>query len=602
MNANNVKRSALWAMLAVVAAVIGMAFLILGAEAQSGSRPPSNVRAENSAVPGEVILRWDSSGAPFHRVGWVNMETFYGLPDQSRWLEIFSFRDNESEGILGQEQRIANLKPGVQYAFIVASVSGRFAPGIPGWSEWEYLDLSGSASCPADNAAPAPPGGSGGGASPTPTPTPSGGGGDQPSATQEPSGTRTPGDYDTDDDGFIEVSTANQLQAIRHDPTGAGVATASKYVLAFPNKADRMGCPPPSCVGYELANDIDWPRNLNWVPIGRKPDTAYAGDFNGNGHTIRNLRVDKANLDYVGLFGALGVDTTVENVVLEGVNLFGKNYVGGIAGHSMGRMNTVRVSGSVVGGSHVGGVAGVSAGDIATARSDARVTSTSHYAGGLVGLSRANITGGIATGDVTARGGDNVGGLVGYQDLTASGSVRRIFASYATGDVTANRTGQDHVGGLVGYLRGNIAASYATGDVSGKRIAGGLVGRYHSGQVSDTYATGNVSAQWYAGGHTGLVSGSGVRNSYSLGRVSADGYLGGFAGSFAAAMVNCYWDVNTSRISASGRSGDAIGVGTDELQSLDDSADWNADWWDFGEDNEYPVLQAGDLDTDAQRR
>ena len=602
----NMKRIALWSMLAVMAAVIGAAFLIPGAEAQTGTRPPANVQAQNGAAPGEVVLRWDSAGAPFHRIGWVNMEKFYGLPDQSRWLEIFNFRDNESVGIGQQEQTISNLKPGVQYAFIAASVTGRFAPGVPRWSEWTYLDVSGSASCPAADAAPAPPGGAGG-PSPTPTPAatqpPSNGGGDQPSATEEPSGTQEPGDYDADNDGFIEVSTANQLQAIRHDPTGTGIATASKYVLAFPNKAERMGCPPPSCLGYELANDIDWPRNLNWVPIGRRPDAAYGGDFNGNGHKIRNLKVDKANLEYVGLFGALGEDTTVENVTLEGVNLFGKVYVGGIAGASKGRINTVRVTGSVVGGGYVGGVAGMSEGDITASRSDARVTSTGNYAGGLVGSSQGNITGGIATGDVTARGGSSAGGLVGSQTSADSGTLRTIFASYATGDVTANRANQQYAGGLVGWLHGNVNASYATGVVAGKTNVGGLVGYYHGGRVSDTYATGNVSGERIVGGHVGNVRSSGIRNSYSLGRPRAtEDWQGGFAGYFIAAIENSYWDVNTSGIRGSGRRGDASGVTTDELQGLDDSAEWNADWWDFGEDNEYPALQAGDLDIDEQRR
>ena len=46
-------------------------------------------------------------------------------------------------------------------------------------------------------------------------------------------------DYDTDDDGLIEVANLAQLDAIRYDMDGNGIATSSyqgrtKYAAAFP--------------------------------------------------------------------------------------------------------------------------------------------------------------------------------------------------------------------------------------------------------------------------------------------------------------------------------------------------------------------------------
>ena len=55
----------------------------------------------------------------------------------------------------------------------------------------------------------------------------------------------SPGDYDSDNDGFIEVSNASQLNAMRWDLDGDGTpatANQSGYTAAFPNPQDGMGC------------------------------------------------------------------------------------------------------------------------------------------------------------------------------------------------------------------------------------------------------------------------------------------------------------------------------------------------------------------------
>ena len=62
---------------------------------------------------------------------------------------------------------------------------------------------------------------------------------------------QTTTDYDTDDDGLIDITTLAQLDAIRHDLDGNGdaylTAAITAYGTAFPsrdtNSATRMGCP-----------------------------------------------------------------------------------------------------------------------------------------------------------------------------------------------------------------------------------------------------------------------------------------------------------------------------------------------------------------------
>ena len=73
------------------------------------------------------------------------------------------------------------------------------------------------------------------------------------------------GDYDRDNDGYIDVENLAQLAAINHDLDGNGVATHPAYAAAFPNRAtaatERMGCPSGTCTGYELLANLDFDEN-----------------------------------------------------------------------------------------------------------------------------------------------------------------------------------------------------------------------------------------------------------------------------------------------------------------------------------------------------
>ena len=48
-------------------------------------------------------------------------------------------------------------------------------------------------------------------------------------------------DYDTDDDGLIEVGSIAQLDAIRHDLNGNGDANHAEYIAAFPSRDTTSG-------------------------------------------------------------------------------------------------------------------------------------------------------------------------------------------------------------------------------------------------------------------------------------------------------------------------------------------------------------------------
>ena len=378
-----------------------------------------------------------------------------------------------------------------------------------------------------------------------------------------PAWAQTTIDYDSDDDGLIEVSTLAQLNAIRWDLNGDGAvddtANQTVYTAAFANATAGMGCPdsaddadtnPDPCAGYELYADLTfdsngdgsvtaadsgglyWNGGKGWTPIG-SPGNPYRGELQGRGKVISQLFISRAaadTADAVGLFGAVGKDGKVTGLGLARVNITSNHQ------------------------SAVGSIAGVNQGMI-----------TSSYATGTVGGSAVT------------------GGLVG---LNLFGTVQASFAattvSLVLGDAVA--------GGLVGQnLLGEIKASYASGAVSAnaiKSLAGGLVG-INQGNITASYARGRVS-----------VSGQGS-------------VKGGLAAYDLGTATYSYWDTETTGIAGSG----GLGQPTSHLKAPTGYsglyAQWNLDMdgveggdnpWDFGNSRHYPILVYGDIKSAPQQR
>ena len=131
---------------------------------------------------------------------------------------------------------------------------------------------------------------------------------------------QSPGkDYDTDDDGLIDVGSLTQLNAIRYDLDGDGSSTDASYRAtgAYPTPAPGMGCPSTGCTGYELTANLDfntnnsaksaanptgadsgdtyWNSGNGWDPIGGTSGGDYTGSFDGNTYTISNLFIDRTS-------------------------------------------------------------------------------------------------------------------------------------------------------------------------------------------------------------------------------------------------------------------------------------------------------------------
>ena len=370
------------------------------------------------------------------------------------------------------------------------------------------------------------------------------------SATDSFSVTVTAGsrDYDSDNDGLIDVSNLAQLDALRYDLNGDGLvdgATWMPYYAAYPMGALGMGCPSDGCTGYELTANLDfdtdddgdvdsdddyWNGGDGWDPIG-EADAPFTADFNGNRRTVSNLFIDRDTEDEVGLFGASD-DNVIRDVRLIGVDVTGRDAVGSLLGDGVyvaTRDN--HATGQVSGQDEVGGLVG-------------RTWGTVWYSSAAVNVS----------------GNDAVGGLVGHQILNDT------VASYATGNVE----GMDAVGGLVGAVSDVtqvIEASYATGNVSGggARLTDSDSGFIICDFVGAISLSGPVETTTSTGGGVGGLVGSScgyVQVSYVTGAVSGTAAVGGLVGSGRFVRVqSSYWDVETSGV--------LVGVGQD-----DDERQW----------------------------
>ena len=474
---------------------------------------------------------------------------------------------------------------------------------------------------------------------------------------------------DEDLDGLIAVSTLTQLNAIRYDLDGDGMvdspSNASAYEEAFGLESGEVVACVSGCLGYELMADLDFndtnpevPGNQlsiwaeeaasegvsgalieGWGPIGNS-GPKYTGVFEGNGHTISNLYINRGSSDYIGLFGATN-GANIRNLGLEGGSVVGGNWVGPLVGNAnygtirscytmvgvrgdtnvgglVGRMWNARAincyaTGEIRGNNnHVGGLVGVmTEGSLTDCYATGHVEGASLRTGGLVGnATDVTLTSCYATGDVDGGsydvGGlmgeingvtltscyatgavsgdddvDNIGGLVGH-----ARNISSIRTSYATGTVNGNTD----VGGLVGLIDvgSSVTTSYAMGAVNGNTDVGGLVGEIR-GTLTSCYATGNVDGSDNVGGLVGLLNESSIRASYSLGsvrgRVGIGGLLGGIVNN--GTITASYYDNSFATLGIGGIEGAgqteqaAVSKTTSELQSPTDYTgiyvDWNID-------------------------
>jgi filamentous hemagglutinin family protein len=299
-----------------------------------------------------------------------------------------------------------------------------------------------------------------------------------------------------------------------------------------------------------------------FVPIGNAT-TPFTSTFDGLGHTISGLLINRPASNEIGLFGDTGFGSFLSNIGLLGGSVMGSYVVGTLAGSNLGTISNSYAIGSVSGSSHVGGLSGSNSGTVSNSYAKGFVTGTGYWVGGLVGLNQRVISNSYATASVT--GTTEVGGLAGESSDTISNS-------YATGSVS----GSDRVGGLTGANYGTISNSYATDSVRGNSSLGGLAGLNVS-TISNSYSTGSVNGNTNIGGLVGQNYIGTISSSYATGSVNSTGLnVGALAGNNSSSIINSFYnsDINSTGI-GTGSSAGVTGLTTAQMMQLSSFTGWD---------------------------
>ena len=158
---------------------------------------------------------------------------------------------------------------------------------------------------------------------------------------------------------------------------------------------------------FEQTADIDVSSSSSWAsgqgfsPIGKaSPDTAFTGSYNGLGHYLDGITINRGTNNYTGLFGYVD-GGTISDLGVTNANITGKYWVGALVGHQ-------RTSSSV-----------------SRCYSTGTVTGTEGYIGGLVGQNYySTITDSYSRVIVDSK--STAGGLCGNNN---SGTIIRCFST-----------------------------------------------------------------------------------------------------------------------------------------------------------------------------
>ncbi len=290
-----------------------------------------------------------------------------------------------------------------------------------------------------------------------------------------------------------------------------------------------------------------------WDPIGgyRSVDgilrkVGFAGSYDGQGHTISNLSINRPAENYQALFGyTKGV---IKNLKIDRASVTGNEYTAALAAYMFDtNIDNCEVSNSTAISSafYVAALCGYQAwGTISNCSVTQSNVEGVDYVGGITGWNNeGNITLCHTEGSVKSSN-SLAGGVAGYQYYGA------MSKSYSNATVS----GETYVGGLIGQTsHSSVTACFATGDVDGESYVGGFVGKNESTGITDSFATGNATAAEFVGGFAGYntYSDGTMTGCYSTGKVTGDSYFtGGFIGGITGGTISsCYWNKETAGVS-----------------------------------------------------
>lgn len=358
---------------------------------------------------------------------------------------------------------------------------------------------------------------------------------------------------------------------------------------------------------FKLANDIDFSvLNQKYTPIGTK-NLQFAGNLDGDGHTISNLNIEDYAYDYAGLFSVLSQDSEVSNIIFDSPSITTIGYTAGtLAGRSFGSVSNITINKPYIyarAGYNVGSLVGY--GEVI---SNVKVTNAQilslGFSGGIVGRCYSSISDCSVQGTISGGGKQTYnGGIVAHMSKHYTESPTSIISNCSfSGNVysSADEIGLGGIAGGIGYTKmENCYANAVVQAVSDKSCyLGGLTGPGFQATIEDCYATGyvrNLNTP-YAGGLVGKITSSigdtdntvYIKNSYAstmLETKSTEATRGIIGAAESAVITNSYFDAQMAATEL-----DSTGLSTLQMTSKDGLTGFSSDKWIFNE-GMYPRLK-----------
>ena len=368
---------------------------------------------------------------------------------------------------------------------------------------------------------------------------------------------------DANQNGLIDISTYQQLDAIRYNLEAKANYTHNK-------KNYSINCSNNVCTGFELVADIDASPSCGkscqevygtgFISIADTPLYPFTTILEGNNHTISNLYTNpKPSTGVIvgGLFGYTSKTAIIQNVKLNNfivkvtssvpkLNL----YIGALVAYNKGTIKQVSIASSTLEAividpftdSYIGGLIAKNEGTILKSDINMTITTNAHYTGGIVGRNYGSVSMCTSQGKIVANNtslATYTGGIAGRNDINSTilhsiNNSTIISSNSAIGGITASNLGiiNDTMSNDTIYsLVGNNSKVYHAGLVAINE--GSIYNSISGSSVSIPYGTTSTTEIMYAGGLVAYNSGT-ISNSISFGSASNNNtktsYVGGFVG------------------------------------------------------------------------
>lgn len=282
----------------------------------------------------------------------------------------------------------------------------------------------------------------------------------------------------------------------------------------------------------------------------------FNGIFNGLNYNIEKIYIDEneENMYCTGIFGYVGKNGTVKNVIIKDSYISGYFETGSIVGRNRGIISNCKNYCSINANKLTGGIAGRNCGTLEDCINYGNINTTEEQTGGIVG--NCDYGENIIVRNCENQGDINsnsmkIGGIVGGAYTSNGNVIVNIIDCKNYGNIGEIENNNMNVGGIAGSLYQSIKNCINYGNIKGRENIGGIVGYTNCANnkislIEKSKNYGIINGTYKdVGGICGFNSGGKILECGNIGEVILNGeeaYYGvaGIAGRSDSTQTNVY--------------------------------------------------------------